>query len=74
MHYLAARALARATRARAASRALLSAPTVEGPDRHPDGDPVLVGGDVTARPKGDKVVLISSFFDEVRRGLSDASR
>ena len=74
MHYLAARALARATRARAASRALLSAPTVEGPDRHPDGDPVLVGGDVTARPKGRQGRPVSSFFDEVRRRLSDASR
>jgi len=43
-------------------------------DVHPDGDRVLVGGDVTARPKGDKIVLVSSFFDEVRRRLSDAGR
>jgi len=43
-------------------------------DLHPDGDRVVVSGDLTNKPKVDKVVLLTNFFDEVRRRLSDAAR
>jgi len=43
-------------------------------DVHPDGDRILVGGDSSARTKSDRIVLVSNFFDEVRRRLSDAGR
>ena len=43
-------------------------------DLHPDGDRILVSGDLTRGADVDKVVLVSSFFDEVRRRLSDAKR
>jgi hypothetical protein len=41
---------------------------------HPDGDRFVVSGELTSRPNMDKVVLISNFFDEMRRRLSDAAR
>jgi hypothetical protein len=42
-------------------------------DLHPDGDRLVVSGDL---PKADvdKVVLVFNFFDDLRRRLSDASR
>jgi serine/threonine protein kinase/Tol biopolymer transport system component len=43
-------------------------------DLHPDGDRFVVSGDMASKPSADKVVLISNFFDEVRRRLSDAAR
>ena len=43
-------------------------------DLHPDGDRIVVSGDVASRTEVDRVVLVSSFFDEVRRRLSDARR
>jgi hypothetical protein len=43
-------------------------------DLHPDGDRFVVSGDLPSRTNVDKVVLVSSFFDEVRRRLSDAAR
>jgi len=43
-------------------------------DLHPDGDRILVSGDLAARTNVDKVVLVSNFFDEVRRRLSDGAR
>jgi serine/threonine-protein kinase len=43
-------------------------------DVHPDGDRFVVSGDLPSRTNVDKVVLVSSFFDEVRRRLSDAAR
>jgi len=43
-------------------------------DVHPDGDRVVVSGDLASRANVDKVVLVSNFFDEVRRRLSDATR
>jgi len=43
-------------------------------DLHPDGDRIVVGGDPPSGTDVDKVVLVSGFFDEVRRRLSDAGR
>lgn len=43
-------------------------------DLHPDGERLVVSGDVAAAPHMDKVVLVSHFFDDVRRRLSDATR
>jgi serine/threonine-protein kinase len=43
-------------------------------DLHPDGDRILVSGDLTTRMKVDKAVLVFNFFDEVRRRLSDTGR
>jgi serine/threonine protein kinase/Tol biopolymer transport system component len=43
-------------------------------DLHPDGDRVVVSGDVASRTNVDKVVLVPNFFDEVRRRLADARR
>ena len=43
-------------------------------DLHPDGDRVVVSGDLASRTNVDKVVLVSNFFDEVRRRMSDATR
>jgi serine/threonine-protein kinase len=43
-------------------------------DLHPDGERLVVSGDVAAAPHMDKVVLVSHFFDDVRRRLSDAAR
>ena len=43
-------------------------------DLHPDGDRFVVSGDLAGTPKVDKIVLVSNFFDEVRRRLSDAAR
>jgi len=43
-------------------------------DLHPDGDRFVVSGDLPSRTNVDKVVLVSNFFDEVRRRLSDAAR
>jgi hypothetical protein len=47
-------------------------PTSRWFDLHPDGDRFLVSGDLATRTNVDKVVLVTSFFDEVRRRLSDA--
>jgi eukaryotic-like serine/threonine-protein kinase len=49
-------------------------PTSRWFDLHPDGDRFLVSGDLPSRTNVDKVVLVSRFFDEVRRRLSDAAR
>jgi hypothetical protein len=49
-------------------------PTSRWFDLHPDGDRFLVSGDVGTRTNVDKVVLVTNFFDEVRRRLSDARR
>jgi hypothetical protein len=43
-------------------------------DLHPDGDRIVVAGDLTTRTNVDKVVLVSNFFEEVRRRVSDATR
>jgi hypothetical protein len=43
-------------------------------DLHPDGDRVVVSGDLANRTNVDKVVLVSNFVDEVRRQLSDNTR
>jgi serine/threonine-protein kinase len=43
-------------------------------DLHPDGDRILVSGDLTRGADIDKVVVVSNFFDEVLRRLSDAGR
>jgi eukaryotic-like serine/threonine-protein kinase len=43
-------------------------------DLHPDGDRVVVSGDLPNRTNVDKVVLVSNFVDEVRRRLSDSTR
>ena len=38
-------------------------------DLHPDGDRILVSGDLATRTNVDKVVLVTNIFDEVRRRL-----
>lgn len=43
-------------------------------DLHPDGNRLVVSGDPTERTKVDRIVLISNFFDEVRRRLAGAGR
>ena len=43
-------------------------------DLHPDGDRIVVSGDLATRTTVDKVVLVTNFFEEVRRRLSDARR
>jgi dipeptidyl aminopeptidase/acylaminoacyl peptidase len=43
-------------------------------DLHPDGDRVVVSGDLPNRTNVDKVVLVSNFVDEVRRRLSAGTR
>jgi serine/threonine-protein kinase len=43
-------------------------------DLHPDGDRILVSGDPATASNADKVVLVSNFFDEIRRRYSDAAR
>jgi Tol biopolymer transport system component len=43
-------------------------------DLHPDGDRVVVSGDLANRTKVGRVVLISNVVDEVRRRLSDSMR
>jgi eukaryotic-like serine/threonine-protein kinase len=43
-------------------------------DLHPDGDRVVVSGDLADRTNVDKVVLVSNFVDEVRRRVSDSTR
>jgi serine/threonine-protein kinase len=43
-------------------------------DLHPDGERLVVSGDVAARPNVNTVVLVMNFFDELRRRLADASR
>jgi hypothetical protein len=40
-------------------------------DLHPDGDRIVASVGVAARTNVDKFVLVSNFFDEVRRQLSD---
>src|SRR3954466_115323 len=49
-------------------------PTWRSFDLHPDGDRIVASGDVATRTNVDKVVLVTNFFDEVRRRLSDATR
>jgi len=49
-------------------------PTSRWFDLHPDGDRFLVSGDLETRTNVDRVVLVSDFFDDVRRRLSDAGR
>jgi eukaryotic-like serine/threonine-protein kinase len=49
-------------------------PTTRSFDLHPDGDRFVVSGDLADTPNVNKVVLISNFFDEMRRRLSDAAR
>ena len=49
-------------------------PTSRWFDLHPDGDRFLVSGDLGTRTNVDKVVLVTNFFEEVRRRLSDARR
>ena len=49
-------------------------PTMRPFDLHPDGDRVVVSGDVASRTNVDKVVLVPNFLDEVRRRLADARR
>jgi eukaryotic-like serine/threonine-protein kinase len=43
-------------------------------DLHPDGDRFVVSGGLATRTDVDKVVLISNFFDEIRRRVSDRTR
>lgn len=43
-------------------------------DLHPDGERLVVSGDVPTGTRVDKVVFISNFFDEIRRRLADAPR
>jgi eukaryotic-like serine/threonine-protein kinase len=43
-------------------------------DLHPDGDRILVSGDLTRKADVHTVVLVSNFFGEVRRRLADAGR
>jgi Tol biopolymer transport system component len=43
-------------------------------DLHPDGDRILVSGDLATGTDVDKVVLVTNIFDEVRWRLSDARR
>ena len=49
-------------------------PTTRPFDLHPDGERFVVSGDLANPPNVNKVVLVSNFFDEVRRRLSDARR
>jgi serine/threonine-protein kinase len=43
-------------------------------DLHPDGDRIVVSGNLPGAPNVDKIVLVPNFFDEIRRRLSDATR
>jgi eukaryotic-like serine/threonine-protein kinase len=43
-------------------------------DLHPDGDRVVVGGNLADRTNVDRVVLVSNFGDEVRRRVSESTR
>jgi serine/threonine protein kinase/Tol biopolymer transport system component len=43
-------------------------------DLHPDGDRIVVSGDLASAPHVQKVDLMSHFSDEVRRRLSEARR
>jgi serine/threonine-protein kinase len=43
-------------------------------DLHPDGDRFVVSGDLANRANVGRVVLVSNFFDQVRRRLSEAPR
>ena len=49
-------------------------PTSRWFDLHPDGDRIVASGDLATRTNVDKVVLVSSFFDVVRRQSSDSRR
>jgi eukaryotic-like serine/threonine-protein kinase len=49
-------------------------PTSRWFDLHPDGDRFLVSGDLATTTNVDKVVLVSHFFDDLGRRLSDARR
>jgi eukaryotic-like serine/threonine-protein kinase len=43
-------------------------------DLHPDGDRFVVSGDLATGTNVDKIVLVSNFFDQIRRRLSDVPR
>jgi eukaryotic-like serine/threonine-protein kinase len=43
-------------------------------DLHPDGDRVVVSGNLASPRNVDRVVLITNFFDEVRRRVTEAAR
>ena len=43
-------------------------------DLHPDGDRLVVSGDPATGSDVGKIVLVSNFFDEIRRRLADATR
>lgn len=43
-------------------------------DLHPDGDRVVMGGDMAGTTKVDKIVLVTNVFGELRRRSSDGSR
>jgi len=47
-------------------------PTGRSFDLHPDGDRIVASGDLATRANMDKVVLVSNFFDDVRRRSSEA--
>jgi serine/threonine-protein kinase len=49
-------------------------PGVRPFDLHPDGDRFVVSGNLAMTTDVDKVVLVSNFFDEIRRRLSDGRR
>ena len=49
-------------------------PAARSFDLHPDGDRVVVSGGPASRTNVDKVVLVSSFFDELRRRTPDDAR
>ena len=49
-------------------------PTTRPFDVHPDGDRVVVGGDLASAPNVNKVVLVPNFADDVRRRFSSGGR
>jgi Tol biopolymer transport system component len=57
-------------------RPIRGRPTLRSFDVHPDGDRIVVSGDLATNTTVDKVVLVSDFFEDVRRRLQrvDISR
>jgi serine/threonine-protein kinase len=49
-------------------------PTRRPFDLHPDGDRVVVSGELSSTPNVNKIVLVPNFADEVRRRSSEATR
>jgi hypothetical protein len=41
---------------------------------HPDGDRLVVSGELADTPDVDRVVLVSNFVNEIRRRLADGTR